>query len=101
MITRRRNSLAKVLFAAFMLWLQAATLAHASAYDGPDHSHNDVVCDLELIAEDDALLIPAIPELIAPNFETVREIPAFAPIGLWLRPPGRAPPPRGPPLTKQ
>ena len=100
MLKRRRASLLKFAFAALMLWLQAASLAHASAFEGPDHTHDGVVCQLQIIA-DDELLLPAVNTPIPLIFQADPATPTYTPNVIWHRPQGRAPPPRGPPTSTQ
>jgi len=88
-----------VLFAALFLTVQGLSQAHAITNGGVDHSHDGVACDVALVAAEQAVITPPadIPALvILPS----REIGFIAPTSFEYRQfEGRAPPPRGPPLT--
>ena len=87
------------LFAALFLLLQGAAFAHAAEF-GVEHTHDGVVCDMGVLAEDETeveptLPVPAVPEPapaapFAPAPCVSPDVPAQ---------PARAPPPRGPPAT--
>lgn len=88
-----------VLFAALFLTVQGLSQAHATANIGDGHSHDGIACDVTLVAAEQAVITPPtdIPALvILPS----RETGFIAPTSVEYRQfEGRAPPPRGPPLT--
>lgn len=91
----------KILIAALFLWVQGAALFDSAAHGEQPHKHYGVTCELTKAVASEVAPLPVAPALPAPPRDVVQaEQPAldFRP---WSRPPGRAPPPRSPPLLDQ
>ena len=91
----------KALFIALFLWVQGASLYDAAAHGDAPHEHYGVSCDLAHVVAPQVAPLPVTPVLPAPpRAFALTETPTldFRP---WSRPPGRAPPPRGPPAFNQ
>ncbi|WP_143434536.1 hypothetical protein [Henriciella sp.] len=90
----------KAAIAALFLWVQGAALFDAAAHGDQPHDHYGISCDLKAVAHDVAPLplSPDLPE--PPRFFGTTEQPV-SDYRAWSRPPGRAPPPRSPPVFLQ
>ena len=86
-------------FIALFFALQSYGAAHASAYGDAPHEHDGVACSVTVISDDHVVVAPTLPaatliisdapEAVYPDFTSA----------LYIRPQGRAPPPRGPPTS--
>lgn len=78
--------------------MQSASIAHAAQYGEGSHEHNGMVCAVDAIAADQDVIVPvpatvlAPLAIIAPAYNT-----PFVSVS-YITPPGRAPPPRSPPV---
>ena len=84
-------------FIALFFALQSYSLSHASTYGDAPHEHDGIACSVTVLADDQMVIIPTAPifdSIEAELSETV--YPDFT-SALYLKPQGRAPPPRGPP----
>ena len=88
------------LLAALFVLVQALGLGHTAAHADEPHEHHGIACELATVAHVQVVL-PAVPP--APFVPAPAAQPAIAPVSspLWIRPPGRAPPPRSPPVSQQ
>ena len=89
----------KTLLAATLLWVQAAGLADAATHGDQPHKHSGITCDMHTLAQAPVVL----PELLIPPY--IHDTDVYTHFILvtapaWLRPPGRAPPPRSPPTSQ-
>ncbi|WP_139792392.1 hypothetical protein [Henriciella litoralis] len=96
-----RSSIAlKALIAALFLWVQGAALLDAAAHGEQPHEHYGISCDLHAVTTEVAP-IPVTPQLPLPfrtRIAISQPVLEFRP---WSQPPGRAPPPRSPPILQQ
>ena len=82
---------------ALFFTLQSYSLSHASSYGDAPHEHDGVACSVTVLADDHVVVLPTVPvfkTVISDVTETA--YPDFT-SALYIRPQGRAPPPRGPP----
>lgn len=97
-----RHSLIKtawVLFIALFLSVQGLSQAHAATNGGTDHTHDGIACDVALVAAEQVVVTPT-PDVPAPAILPNREANHVIPSSQGYRHfDGRAPPPRGPPLS--
>lgn len=85
---------------AALVFAQAASLAHAAEHGDEPHDHAGITCELNALSGQQLALLPK-----PPLHAFVIVLPeAAGPVPLiqraWTRPPGRAPPPRGPPVFR-
>ena len=86
-------------FLTLFIALQSSSLSHASTYGDAPHEHDGITCSVTVLADDHEVVLPTVPV-----FETVisdiaeTAYPDFTSV-LYIRPQGRAPPPRGPPAS--
>lgn len=101
LIARVRSSatyrLCITLFAALFLLVQGYGVAHAAGYGDAPHDHDEVTCVINVVASDHDCVLP--PQLTA---DPLPILGLCAPLTPYIRaavqiPPGRVPPPRGPP----
>lgn len=86
-----------VLLCLYVL-IQSFSLSHAAEHNGEDHEHNGVVCEITLIAPEADVILPPSLTIITPEPYDV-PISYQACVGsIFITPPCRAPPSRGPPL---
>lgn len=87
------------LLVGLFILLQTSAIAHATQYGEAVHEHDGQVCVLDAVTEeaDAGLLDTVLPIKDFRPFTTHFET-AFVSLS-YLTPPGRAPPPRSPPLT--
>ena len=85
------------LVAVFVLLSQGVAYAHTVEF-GLEHSHDGVVCDIGVLAEDEADVEPPLPAPALPAPPPARPLAdtPYASPAIAARP-ARAPPPRGPP----
>lgn len=86
-------------FIALFFALQSYSLAHASSHSEAPHEHDGIACSVTVLADDNVALLPTVPvfeTIFSDTSETV--YPDFISV-LYVRPQGRAPPPRGPPAS--
>ena len=91
----------KILLLGLLMWVQVTSSSHATLFgDGP-HEHDGIQCELALVSSHQVAIEPDLPKLPDhwPASEITPDTAFFGPV--WTRPPGRAPPPRGPPSSKQ
>lgn len=100
MIGKFKGSAFRVLCLSAFFIIQSLTLSHAVEYNGEPHEHDGIVCEVTLIASDVEAVVPPAVIIVVP--ERFISVPAYtvpqAP--KYLRPDGRAPPSRSPPLTQ-
>ena len=86
-------------FLTLFIGLQSYSIAHASEHGDEPHEHDGIACSVTVLADDHGVVLPTVPV-----FETVisdiaeTAYPDFT-SALYIRPQGRAPPPRGPPSS--
>lgn len=86
-------------FIALFFALQSYSLSHAVSYGDAPHEHDGIACAVTVLADDQLAVLP-----VAPVFEAVKSeisetaYPDFT-SAAYLKPQGRAPPPRGPPSS--
>ena len=82
---------------ALFVLLQGASMAHAAQF-GSDHSHDGVVCEAVIVAEEEAEVLPPLPAAAVlpepPVVPATRAVLHSAPVTAFA---ARAPPVRGPP----
>ncbi|MDA8708062.1 hypothetical protein N9M10_01685 [Hellea sp.] len=86
-------------FIALFFAMQSYGAAHASAYGDSPHDHDGVACSVTVVSNDHIAIAPpppVTPLITSDSVETV--YPDFTSV-TYLRPQGRAPPPRGPPTS--
>lgn len=89
------------ILAAMLVMMQATSLAHAAEHGDEPHEHAGIVCTLDALAAQNCAVLPSPPALAPlPDFsaEAAQPVPLLQ--RAWSRPPGRAPPPRGPPAFR-
>lgn len=100
MTARRPSSRRIALLAALIVFVQALALGHAAAHADEPHDHYGVTCDLSAVAHVQAV-IPVVDPGPVRLPDAVPLIAATGAAPVWIRPPGRAPPPRSPPTLHQ
>ena len=86
-------------FLTLFIGLQSYSITHASEHGDAPHEHDGIACSVTVLADDHGVVLPTVPV-----FETVisdiaeTAYPDFTSV-LYIRPQGRAPPPRGPPAS--
>ena len=91
----------KVLFTALFLWVQGVSLYDAAAHEDAPHEHYGVACELSQAMAAEVAPLPEGPELPKPPRAFVLAEQPRLNFRPWSHPPGRAPPPRSPPLLLQ
>lgn len=100
MIVAKLSSVFRVVVAAAFLWVQVAGIAHAAEHGDHPHEHDGVECQIIVIAADDAVILPAPPELSFKRLHgDVASVVSIAE-SAWAWPPERGPPPRSPPAVR-
>lgn len=91
--------LALTFLAVWFLAAQSFSLAHASEHGENPHDHDGVVCTVTVLAEDSHGLLPEQPVTDYVLTTTAALYHAGFTSALYLKPQGRAPPPRAPPAN--
>lgn len=79
--------------------MQSTTLAHATTYTDQPHEHEGISCVIVTVATQAELVLPS-GSTVSTVIKTVESTEFTPPKSYQLSlPQGRAPPPRGPPLT--
>lgn len=84
-------------FIALFFALQSYSLSHATAHGGEPHEHDGIACAVTVIADDHAVIIPSPPIFDTIDIDLSKTVYPDFTSALYIRPQGRAPPPRGPP----
>jgi len=97
--TRTYRSLAAILATVFLVF-QVFTVAHAANFGENSHDHDGIACVVGVMSYDEQGVLPVEPAfepIITYSFSVFQT--SYQSIA-YLTPPGRAPPPRSPPLTQ-
>ena len=96
------NSSYRWLLGAFIVLffaLQSFSLAHATSHGNEPHEHEGIACSITVLADDQMVIMPSPPIFDSLEVELSETVyPGFT-SALYLKPQGRAPPPRGPPSS--
>jgi len=86
-------------FIALFISLQSYSLSHANTYGDAPHEHDGIACAVTVLADEELAILPAVPVFEAVTSDiSETTYPDFT-SALYLKPQGRAPPPRGPPSS--
>ncbi|MBR9835620.1 MAG: hypothetical protein GYB42_10655 [Alphaproteobacteria bacterium] len=80
-----------------MVAVQSLSLAHAAANGEAPHDHDGISCELSAVVSEQTAILPSapvVPVALARTTDYATPLPRRLD---WAQPPGRAPPPRGPP----
>ena len=89
-----------IVFVALFLLMQSFAVSHASAHGHHDHGHDGIQCEIEVIASEQDGVNP--PSALADTVVTSPAETVFRKAYVSATYPGaggRAPPPRGPPVS--
>ena len=100
MIGKFKGSAFRALCLSVFFIIQSLTLSHAVEYNGEPHEHDGIVCEVTLIAVDTDDVTPPPVMVSAPDAYIVIAVYTVPQEPEYLRPDGRAPPGRSPPLTQ-
>ncbi len=102
MLASRAYFCLKAFLVMVMLFSQSVSLAHATSYGDTPHDHDEQICFIGAVMQDeqgDVLSKPVLPVRVNFAYTPVYSM-AYGQITVSL-PQGRAPPPRGPPSLIQ
>jgi hypothetical protein len=86
-------------FIALFFALQSYSISHASNYSDAPHEHDGIACSVTVLADDQMVIMPTAPILGSIEVELSETVYPDFTSALYIRPQGRAPPPRGPPAS--
>lgn len=89
----------RLVLSVLFVTVQIFSLAHAAEYGNESHQHDGIECLIASVSTADV----AVPKQLPSSFTYFRSIQlnykVFLDLLSWSHPPGRAPPPRGPPTV--
>ncbi|MEP6343017.1 MAG: hypothetical protein ABJ275_06850 [Maricaulaceae bacterium] len=97
-IGKHKGSAFRALCLAAFFIIQSLTLSHAVEHNGEHHEHDGVVCDVMFIAADVDVVMPPVVIISEPESYITQLVYSVPQSPKYLRPDGRAPPGRSPPI---
>ena len=91
--------LRSIFLALALLAFQLVGTAHAAEWGNAPHTHDGVVCDVALVAEEVEAALPATVSVPPLPDDFAADWTDAVPTRAVVAPPARAPPPRGPPAS--